>query len=190
MSKIFTGTLNRLQRKLRTLSGSLKFFGSLSFSTFGAYIESVAGYFRCAGTLGRLQRKSRSLVGSLRFIGSLLRKNHAIRSLGGSFRIIGTLIASILKIPSLSSSDGIFHCVGTLNRFLHKQRTLSGSFKFLGNLFYSLVGGASVSIAGTLRFLASLTILIRGAQTLTGSLRMSGKIYILRETMYYGVINP
>ena len=124
------------------------------------------------------------------FIGNLSRIYKATRTVGGSFRIIGTLIVSTLKSPSLSSNDGTFHCVGNLNRFLHARKTLSGSFKFLGNLSYSLVGGASATIAGTLHFIASLGISFSGSKNLAGNLKMSGKIYILRETMYYGVVNP
>ena len=42
------------------------------------------------------------------------------------------------------------------------------------------------SLTGTLRFLASLTRFLKRSKTLTGSLRISGKTYVLREALYYG----
>ncbi len=95
------------------------------------------------------------------FSGILKRLQRKSRTLiGGSFRMIGTLIAK-------------------------RQKSLSGSLRFLGALSWSVVEW-SINIAGNLRFVASLKRFLRRSKTLTSSLRMSGKIYTLKESLYYG----
>ncbi len=128
-------------------------------------------FSQCPRLTGNLGRKFHLNIKSIPIFtasGAIKQLLHMRKMMSGSLRFAGTLS----KVYSVGRFvTGSFHCSATLIKAIRRYRFPSGALRF----------------AGTLNLFSGW---FKGQRSLSGRMTMTGKLYVLTETMYYQTVNP